>query len=69
MNDGALMVESRSTHAAPGPDARDCFASFHKAPSGNYGKGLSNVLFADGHVDLASSADSYKYASPRMNIP
>jgi prepilin-type processing-associated H-X9-DG protein len=63
MNDNCLFVVKKIGDAAPGINARDCFASFHRAPSGDYGKGLSNVLFADGHLDLASSADSYKYAS------
>ena len=69
MNDGALFVVKKAGSVAPGADARDCFASFHSAPSGNYGKGKSNVLFVDGHLELASPADSYKYASPRNNIP
>jgi prepilin-type N-terminal cleavage/methylation domain-containing protein/prepilin-type processing-associated H-X9-DG protein len=66
MNDNCLFVVKAPSWEAPGADARDCFASFHRAPSGEYGKGLSNVLFADGHLDLASSADSYDYASAKL---
>jgi prepilin-type N-terminal cleavage/methylation domain-containing protein/prepilin-type processing-associated H-X9-DG protein len=44
--------------------AVDCFASYHNAPGGDYSKGFSNVVFVDGHLDLASSEDSYKYAWP-----
>jgi prepilin-type N-terminal cleavage/methylation domain-containing protein/prepilin-type processing-associated H-X9-DG protein len=61
LNDNSLLVGT-----APNSNPIDCFASFHSAPSGNYAKGFSNVLFADGHVDYASPADSYRYAWPKL---
>ena len=33
----------------------DCFATFHKAPSGDLDKGVSNASFVDGHVETVSA--------------
>jgi prepilin-type N-terminal cleavage/methylation domain-containing protein/prepilin-type processing-associated H-X9-DG protein len=60
LNDTALMVSGPNDFVI-----RDCFASYHNAPSGDYAKGLANVLFMDGHLDLKSFKDSYKYAWPK----
>ena len=56
LNDTALLVGTGGT---------DCFASFHKAPSGDWDKGVSNVLFFDGSIAWHPPQDSVRLAFPR----
>ena len=56
LNDTALLV---------GTNAIDCFASFHRAPSGDFDKGFSNVLFFDGSIAWHPPQDSVRLAFPR----
>jgi len=58
LNDTALLV------ASPGANGVDCFASFHKAPSGDFDRGVSNVLFFDGSVAWHPPQDSVRLAWP-----
>jgi len=58
LNDNALLVDYYIK-----PD--DCLASFHRAPSGNYNKGVSNVVFVDGSTGELSPEQSRKYSRPK----
>jgi prepilin-type processing-associated H-X9-DG protein len=42
----------------------DCVGTFHNAPSGNYNKGMGNVVFIDGHIDQVAPEDSKEVATP-----
>jgi prepilin-type processing-associated H-X9-DG protein len=58
LNDTALLVAGR------GSSGTDCFASFHKAPSGDFDKGVANVLFFDGSIAWHPPQDSVKLGWP-----
>ena len=59
LNDTALLV--RKPNSTIG---MDCFASFHKAPSGDFDRGVANVLFFDGSIAWHPPQDSVRLAYP-----
>jgi prepilin-type N-terminal cleavage/methylation domain-containing protein/prepilin-type processing-associated H-X9-DG protein len=65
LNDTALLVRAR-TNNEPDPSAQgtDCFASFHKAPSMDFDKGVANVLFFDGSTGWHPPQDSVILGNP-----
>lgn len=58
LNDNALLVNYYTK-----PD--DCLASFHKAPSSNLNKGVSNVVFVDGSAGELTPEQSQRYSRPK----
>jgi prepilin-type N-terminal cleavage/methylation domain-containing protein/prepilin-type processing-associated H-X9-DG protein len=46
----------------------DCVATFHKAPDSKMNKGVSNILFIDGHVDERRAFDSEDLKNGRSSV-
>lgn len=44
----------------PTPQAGDCFATYHNAPSGDLNRGYGNVAFIDGHVETIRARDQLR---------
>jgi len=44
------------------PEAKDCFATYHDAPSGDINRGSGNVVFIDGHVEMIKADQQVKQA-------
>ncbi|MBN1456630.1 MAG: hypothetical protein JW912_02120, partial [Sedimentisphaerales bacterium] len=42
----------------------DSFATFHKAKDANLNDGVSNAVFADGHVEQVDVRDTHELAWP-----
>jgi prepilin-type processing-associated H-X9-DG protein len=53
LDDTVLTIE-------PSPTARDCFATYHDAPSGDINRGSGNVVFVDGHTDSIRAEDQLR---------
>jgi len=53
LDDAALLV-------TPTPQAEDCFATYHGAPSGDLNRGSGNAVFIDGHVELIGVEDQLR---------
>lgn len=47
----------------------DCLATFHKTTIENKDDGMSNVVFVDGHVDMASWEDTYRLSRWTKTMP
>jgi prepilin-type N-terminal cleavage/methylation domain-containing protein len=58
LNDTALLVNYYVN-----PD--DCVASFHRAPSSNLNKGVSNVVFVDGSTGELTPEQSQRHSRPK----
>jgi prepilin-type N-terminal cleavage/methylation domain-containing protein/prepilin-type processing-associated H-X9-DG protein len=41
------------------PAIVDCFATYHRPPGGDLNKGLANVVFVDGHIDVIKAREQY----------
>jgi prepilin-type N-terminal cleavage/methylation domain-containing protein/prepilin-type processing-associated H-X9-DG protein len=52
LNDNGLYID-------PPPGARDCFATYHRAPPGDKNKGSANLVFLDGHCGVIKAEDQY----------
>ena len=52
LNDNGLYID-------PPPGARDCFATYHRAPDRDYDKGSGNLVFLDGHCGVIRAEDQY----------
>lgn len=53
LNDTVLLIR-------PTPQAGDCFATYHRAPSKDLNRGSGNVVFIDGHVEMISVEDQLR---------
>lgn len=53
LDDTVLMIR-------PTPEAKDCFATYHDAPSRDLNRGSGNVVFIDGHVETISFKDQLR---------
>ncbi len=55
------------------PDCQtDCFATFHRAPSGDLDKGQCNAVFVDGHVETVSAyppGNTFVLSWPSGGVP
>jgi len=61
--DPSLMVPSGSLTYL------DCLASFHKTTLEKKAEGQSNVVFLDGHVDMATWQDTYRLSRWTRQMP
>jgi len=52
LNDNGLYVD-------PPPGTRDCFATYHRSPSGDKNKGSANLVFVDGHCGTIKAEEQY----------
>jgi prepilin-type N-terminal cleavage/methylation domain-containing protein/prepilin-type processing-associated H-X9-DG protein len=52
LNDNGLFID------VP-PGARDTFATYHRAPKGDYNKGSANLVFLDGHCGVVEAEEQY----------
>jgi prepilin-type processing-associated H-X9-DG protein len=52
LNDNGLYID------AP-PGARDCFATYHRAPDRDYDTGSANLVFLDGHCGVVRAEEQY----------
>jgi prepilin-type N-terminal cleavage/methylation domain-containing protein/prepilin-type processing-associated H-X9-DG protein len=41
------------------PAIVDCFGTYHRPPGGDLNKGLANVVFVDGHIDVIKAREQY----------
>ena len=53
LDDTALLI-------SPTPEAKDCFATYHRTSSGGLDRGSGHVLLVDGHVDLINAEDQLR---------
>jgi hypothetical protein len=53
LDDTVLTIE-------PSPTARDCFATYHDAPSGDINQGSGNVVLVDGHTESIRAEDQLR---------
>lgn len=45
---------------SPTPEAKDCFATYHRVSSGGLNRGSGHVLLVDGHVELIDAEDQLR---------
>ena len=45
---------------SPSPEANDCFATYHRPPSGDLNCGSGNVAFLDGHTESMRAEDQLR---------
>ena len=62
LNDNALISDWNNN--SPEPPFLDAFATFHKAKDVDMNLGVSDAVFADGHVQIVEAKDTHKYAWP-----
>ncbi len=63
LNDNALI--SKWNNDDPNPVTFvDAFATFHKARDVDMNEGVSNAVFADGHIQTVEAKDTHKFAWP-----
>jgi prepilin-type N-terminal cleavage/methylation domain-containing protein/prepilin-type processing-associated H-X9-DG protein len=62
LNDNGLYID-------PPPGTRDCFATYHRAPGGDYDKGSSNLVFLDGHCGVVRAEEQYDGGNYEMARP
>lgn len=58
LDDSVLLI-------SPTDEARDCFATYHDAPSGDLNRGSANMVFVDGHVDQIDAEDQLRGSTGR----
>jgi prepilin-type N-terminal cleavage/methylation domain-containing protein/prepilin-type processing-associated H-X9-DG protein len=64
--DPSLMVSSVRKN---GTKYQDCLASFHKTTFEKKDEGQSNVVFIDGHVEMANWEDTYRLSRWTKTMP
>jgi len=62
LNDNGLFID------VP-PGARDTFATYHRAPKGDYNKGSANLVFLDGHCGVVEAEEQYDGGNYEMARP
>lgn len=58
LDDSVLLISST-------PEAKDCFGTYHDAPSGDLNRGRAHAVFVDGHVDTIEAEDQIRGTSGR----
>ncbi|HUW19636.1 MAG TPA: type II secretion system protein [Sedimentisphaerales bacterium] len=62
LNDTNLLVY-------PPDKPKDCFATYHNPPSGDFNKGSANLVFVDGHVDSVAADEQLDGGNLKMAWP
>lgn len=70
LNDNALISQWTNVNITIGTPPRpapflDSFATFHKAKDASLNDGVSNAVFADGHVEQVDVRDTHELAWPK----
>ncbi|MHC4112020.1 MAG: type II secretion system protein [Planctomycetota bacterium] len=53
-------LDDTSLLISPTPEAKDCFATYHRRPSIGRNRGSSHVLLVEGHVELIDAEDQLR---------